>query len=188
MSEMTRRAVLGLEYFASTMLAREGKYLEYLKDHDSYSIRLEVAETGLYLNQLKDDEDPDVRREVIKQGEYLEYFIENDDDTCNVKLAKYLLDAKVHVVARNFGTYIGNLYLYTWANRYEIHSGCFKTGNVNRWQERCTERLGGQVAEDYTNKIKELLMGAGLVVGSPTQILTQRLTKYTKNWYVLYPN
>lgn len=165
------------------VVAREGYGLEVLVHDNSPKVRREVAEQGYGLDVLIHDDIAFVRQEVAEQGYGLETLI--GDDSWSVRsavarqgfglttlvhdkddyvqgIATKLLDASVHVIARNFGTYNGNIYLYVWDDRYEIESGCYRAESLEEWVDRCAHQLGEETASEMGAEIRVILEEYGV--------------------------
>lgn len=94
--------------------------------------------------------------EIAQHGHKLE-ILKNDED-CEVReIANKLLKAKTYNLSNDFGTYKGNLFLYVWAEKYEIESGCYTTSSLDEWHERCTNQLDLETADEYSRMMKELV-------------------------------
>lgn len=159
-------------------VAKLGRYLDILAEDKSSRVRLEVlrrgyihpsfttdtsttlramvAQKGYGADVLYKDPDAHIRFEVALHGKYLEELAKDEDRTVS-RMAKRLLGAKVEVVARDFGTYQGNVYLYMWDNRYEIHSGCYKAMSLKEWQEKANTKVGEYASSVVSERITEHL-------------------------------
>jgi len=140
------------------LVAHRGENLDILVYDKDYYVRMEVARQGYGHDILVHDNSPVVRREVARHGHYLDILVK-DVNVVVQRLAQYLYDATVVVVARNFGTYHGNIYLYVWkkSGEYEIRSGCYTARSLSEWEKKCEERLGKKEAHSMSKTIcKEL--------------------------------
>jgi len=140
------------------LVAHRGENLDILVHDKDYRIRVEVARQGYGHDILVHDPRPSVRREVARHGHYLDILVK-DENIVVQRLAKYLHEATVVVVARNFGTYHGNLYLYVWekSGEYEIRSGCYTADSLSDWTKKCEERLGKKEAYSASKKLCKAL-------------------------------
>lgn len=162
-------------------VARTGKYLEELVHDKHWGVRLEVAradKTGKYFKQLVEDEDWAVRLEVSRkdfgletlhkdehwlvrleianQGLFLDV-LKYDENFAVKEAAEKLIDSKVYIVERKFGTYHGNLILTIKDGKYKIESGCYITKSLDEWHEKCEEQLGLETADKYYKIMKDII-------------------------------
>lgn len=139
------------------LVAHRRENLDILVYDKDYHVRVEVARQGYGHDILVHDPRPSVRREVACHGHHLDILVK-DENTVVQRLAQYLYDATVVVVARNFGTYHGNIYLYVWGSgEYEIRSGCYTARSLSEWREKCEERLGKKEAHSMSKEICKAL-------------------------------
>lgn len=144
--------------FDRRLVAHRGENLDILVHDKKYYVRAEVARQGYGHDILVHDSSASVRREVARHGHYLDILVK-DKNVVVQRLAQHLYDSTVVVVARNFGTYHGNLYLYVWkeSGEYEIRSGCYKADSLNEWVKKCEERLGKVEAHYASEKLRKAL-------------------------------
>ena len=121
--------------------------------------KIELARQGYELKVLANDESPIVRLQVLKQGYNVQGFLRDEDPDVS-SYAKKLKDAKVYVVARDFGKYVGNVYLYIWENKYEIRSGFYKFTSLEKWEQKYKKELGIKAVEGTAKKIASLIKSA----------------------------
>jgi len=121
-------------------VVRQGNHLKFLVNDEHWMVRWEVAQQREFLDVLVNDKNWMVRKEVLNYGYGIEILIKDKNEKIRLR-ALELENAETHVVARNFGTYKGNLFLYVWKDRYEINSGCYTTDSLDSWYERYVKRI-----------------------------------------------
>lgn len=155
--EELERMTYSSSYTDRRLVAHRRESLGILVHDKDYHVRVEVARQGYGHDILVHDPRPSVRREVARHGHYLDILVK-DENVVVQRLAKYLHEATVVVVERNFGTYYGNLYLYVWkGGEYEIRSGCYTAYSLSAWTKKCEERLGKEEAYSASRKVCKAL-------------------------------
>lgn len=153
-NEQLEEMISSDDVFVRNEVAKQGYSLAILVNDESWVVRREVARQGYRLDLLINDQDTDVRAEVAKQGYGLDKLID-DSSWCVRNITNKLIKFKNHkVIAHNFGTYDGNLYLYyNNENDYIIISGCYETNNINDWKFKCESQLDVETSEKYSEII-----------------------------------
>lgn len=118
-------------------IASEGYFLPFYAKSTNWLVRYQVAKQGVALEELVNDPDTAVRTEAQRNSEY-----------------KYHI-----VVARNFGTYNGKLFIrFNSVDDYVIESGCYSTDSVIKWAIKAETRVGKEEATKYSNLILQELV------------------------------
>lgn len=144
------------DWTVRTAVARRGFKPEILSMDKHWSVRRGVAESGYELQKFVQDENWRVRLELANQGYQLRVLMHDENEEVRNR-AKYLMDSTNHIIARNFGTYDGNLCLHIWEDKYEITSGCYSTNSIDEWYERCEIRLNKDIAKKYRRIMSNVL-------------------------------
>lgn len=147
------------EFAVRYKVASRGYASEELSRDEHWLVRLGVARTGKLLERFIKDPNWKVRKVLVEQGYQLEHFV-NDENPEVSSEAKRLLGSKTYVIAQNFGTYKGNLYLRVWSNKnnkYEIQSGCYTASTLGEWYVKCEQRLNDTTAEKYKKIMENII-------------------------------
>lgn len=147
------------EFTVRYRVALRGYASEELSKDEHWLVRLGVARTGKFLERFINDPNLRVRKALVEQGYQLEHFVNDESPEVSSK-AKRLLGSKTYVIAQNFGTYKGNLYLRVWRdknNKYEIQSGCHIASTLGDWYLKCEERLNDEIAKKYKKIMENII-------------------------------
>lgn len=142
-SPMVRKAV-----------ARNRYGLNKLANDESSEVREEVALQQHKVDKLSNDESWIVRAALAHQGLALDKLV-NDESEIVRGIAQKLTDAKVFTIAKNFGVYNYNVYLYVWKDKYEIKTGSYETDSLDWWKEKYGESIDPDLLNEYFLKMEE---------------------------------